>query len=249
MKLMNGLGILIAIAVFAAPLTASAEIIESYVPDEHDYGDVVLGLDETQIYTVVLADSGPLDLIGVTLVVDDHPVNPPAEYTGSSFVITSMPPLGEIDSGTSFEIEVTFAPAFEGPHQAYLRIESDESSIPSLGDIRIPIFGMGVLDEPEPGGEMADLIELFETSVDEGTIEGYGDGCRANRRLRAFRNFLNASNDLIDWGYEGFACWTLFIAYRKSDGIHPPPDFIEGENVGLINDGIVDVMDLLGCFE
>lgn len=248
MRLMNGLGILLAIAVLTAPLTASAEIIESYVPTEHDYGDVILGTSENQIFTVTLEDAGDLLYFTSLRIADDPPSGDPTPYTGDAFSITAAPVDGSIiDSGTSFEIEVTFSPNIEGAHVAYLQILSNDTG--GNEDIRIPIFGMGVLDEPGPGDEMADLIALFEASVADGSIEGYGPGNSASSRLRAFRNILNAANDLIYWGYDGLACGALFVAYRKSDGVHPPPDFIQGDGRAAINDGIVDVMDALGCFE
>jgi hypothetical protein len=228
------------------PMSVSAQtIIDSWMPTEHDFGDVVVGEAESQIFTVTVGDEGGyLFLYGVSLVANDQYSDP---YLGDSFTITSSPSDSAlIMPGTSFEVEVTFSPTSEGAHQAYLQIESDESS--GNEDIRIPLFGLGVAAEPDPVQEMADLIELFDASVADGTIVGYGPGCSANRRLNAFRNILKSANDLINAGYYQLACGALWVADNKSDGVHPPPDFITGDNRQAINDAIVYVRELLGCF-
>jgi hypothetical protein len=53
---MMALGLLVAGAVLALPLMVSAEVIDSWIPTAHDYGEVALGASESQIFTVTLQD-------------------------------------------------------------------------------------------------------------------------------------------------------------------------------------------------
>lgn len=132
-------------AILSLHTVAGAQKIDSYSPTEYDFGDLELEACETQVFTFQLADSGPIDLLGVSLVIDTHSVYPPRPYTGDSFLITDMSHgPGEVESGSSFYFEVSFCPTTTGYHEAYLRVESDESSIPPLSDIRIPLTGHGI---------------------------------------------------------------------------------------------------------
>lgn len=239
------MSVLVACAVLAAPMVASAEIIASWVPTSHDYGNVTVGESESQIFTVTVG-TGNLAFIGATLVANDNTQGEPEPYMGASFAITASPnPYDSFPAPLSFDIEVTFAPDVEGYHYAYLRIQSDD--VMQNEDIRIPLFGMGVASEPEPVGDMAALIALFEAYVADGTVVGDGPGSSAGGRLNAFRNMLNAAADLLEEGYLDQACETLSVAYYKCDGAAPPPDFISGPNAPTINAAIDAVMDALGC--
>jgi hypothetical protein len=234
---------LIACAVLTMPMIVSAQVIEYYTPMEHDFGDVEIGETQSQIFTIKITYDGPYFLADITLVADNSEY--PPLYTGNSFVITRQPDDPFIPPGEYFEVEVTFSPASLGPHQAYLRIESDEST--GLDDLRIPLFGIGVPAEPEPVEEMAELIDFFDTSVTDGFIIGCGPGESADRRLKAFSNILKSANDLINSGFYQNACEALRVAAEKCDGVHPPPDFITGDNRQAINESIAQVRNLLGC--
>jgi hypothetical protein len=50
-------GLLMGLALLLAPVGASAEIISGYEPTEYDYGDVIVGESESQIFTVTLQDA------------------------------------------------------------------------------------------------------------------------------------------------------------------------------------------------
>jgi hypothetical protein len=225
--------VIIAVCLLVAPLTAPAQIIDSWIPSEHDYGDVLLGQSELQIFTFSVQDAGLLTVFHVELQGGD-----------ADFTITSDP-VSTVPSGTSFDIEVTFTPSSLGLHQATLWVVSDDT----LGnaEIWIPIQGYGVTSEPGPVEEMAALLEFFEASAADGSLVGVGPGNSADNRVNAFRNMLNASNDLIAAGdYDG-ACEQLDVAFLKSDGLEPPPDFVGGANRDAIAAEILAVMDLLGC--
>jgi hypothetical protein len=230
-------GLLMGLALLLAPVGASAEIISGYEPTEYDYGDVIVGESESQIFTVTLQDAGDLLYYTSQIFYADN----------DAFTITAAPVDGSnIETGTYFEVEVTFAPTTVGAHEATLQITSNAINNPI---IEIPLYGLAVPDEPGPAEEMAELIALYEASVADGTLVGYG--CcdwLADMRLAAFGNLLYAANDLIGWGYDWLACGTLGVADRRSDGVTPPPDFIAGANREAINAAILEVRELLGCW-
>jgi hypothetical protein len=236
------LGLLFGLIILS-PLPASAEIIESWGPTEWDYGDVVVGAAESQIFSFTVSADGPLWLDDVTLVTDRYS-DPTPPYTGSAFTITSTT-SGYIPYSTTFNIEVTFSPTSVGRHEAFLRVESDESK--GSHDIRIPLSGMGVPAEPDPAAEMAELIEFYEDSVADGTIVGYGPGNSARGRLRAFGNMLKSSSDLISAGAYDLACSQLQDALNRTDGLFPPPDFVTGANKEELATSIIGVMNALRC--
>ena len=91
------------------------------------------------------------------------------------------------------------------------------------------------------------ILDFFDQSVADGTLEGYGRGNSANGRLNALRNMLEMAGDLIAIGDIEGACRQLNAALRKCDGDSPPPDFVAGEAVEELYDMILELMDELGC--
>ena len=95
--------------------------------------------------------------------------------------------------------------------------------------------------------KIQELIEFFNESIADGSIEGIGRGNSANGRLNALRNILETASDLIDIDDIEGACGQLKAALKKCDGASPPPDFVQGEAVEELNDMISDLMAELGC--
>jgi hypothetical protein len=95
---------------------------------------------------------------------------------------------------------------------------------------------------------IADLIELFDDAVDDGTLVGAGPGGSAAGRLNALRNMLLAAGDLLDQGDVDGACTQLQDAADRTDGDFPPPDFAQGDAAEELLDAITAVQDELGCF-
>jgi hypothetical protein len=124
------LGLLIGLAVLAAPLSASAQCIE-VTPESWDYGDVKVGTSESQVFTIESCASTSL-LIFEIEITDDN---------SGAFSITSAPPTPcIIPGGETRDVEVTFTPPSLGAHDAFLYIISDAPS----SDIYINLSGVGV---------------------------------------------------------------------------------------------------------
>jgi len=235
------------LAILAAPLTASAECID-VTPANWDYGDVEVGTGETQIFTIHSCATTALNINYLEIIADE---------TGSpslAYEITSSVPdvpfslqgsaHPDFPEGETLELEVTFIPPDLGAHNAIIYIRHDADG----GVTSVNLYGIGVTEEPGPGEVMADLIEFFESSVDAGTLVGEGPGGSASGRLNAFRNMLNAANDLIVDENYAMACEQLLDAKNRVDGIHPPPDFVTGSARIVVEAMIVEVMAEIGCF-
>jgi hypothetical protein len=223
------------LAILATPLTASAECID-VTPANWDYGDVEVGTGETQIITIHSCATSALTIYYIGILEDE---------TGAYEITSSVPDVPfPLDGGATLEVEVTFTPPDLGAHEAFLHIVHDAPG----SETYINFYGTGVPDEPEPGEVMADLIEFFESSVDAGTLVGEGPGGSASGRLNAFRNMLNAANDLIVDENYAMACEQLLDAKNRVDGIHPPPDFVTGSARIVVEAMIVEAMAEIECF-
>jgi len=95
---------------------------------------------------------------------------------------------------------------------------------------------------------IADVIELFDAAVADGTLRGAGPGNSAAGRLKALRNMLLAAGDLLEQGDVDAACSQLQDAADRTDGAFPPPDFVQGEAAPDLLDAITELQDELGCF-
>lgn len=102
-----------------------------------------------------------------------------------------------------------------------------------------------------PREQIANTLDFFDTSVDEGTLVGVGPGNSAEKRLMAIRNMIEAAGDLIGDGLFAEACQQLMDAYSKTDGLgdppDSPPDFVEGEAAPELAGMILELMETLEC--
>ena len=155
-------------AILSLHTVAGAQIIVSWSPTEYDFGDVELEACETQVFTFQVGLAGPLELEVISLVSDS--TDRPPDYTGDAFQITGAPELGTIDPDESFDIEVEFCPTTIGNHEAWLRIESDETA--GLHDIRIPLTGRGIPSSTNTAEFRLSGVEIVK-GIDIGDIR-YG---------------------------------------------------------------------------
>jgi len=86
------------------------------------------------------------------------------------------------------------------------------------------------------------IIKFFDTSVENGTLHGTGHG-----QLNAYRNMLEAAENMLEHGTTTGACKHLMEVYKKSDGNPVPPDFVEGDGRTELARMIQDLRTSLGC--
>lgn len=255
------IGLLVPILLLT-PLLVSAEDL-SISPMEWDFGDVELAASRSQVFT--LTSHGPtavwVYVVATTPVAGviapicagglsaDHCSMYPSECTACDFAVTyiSQPLPMEHPAGDTLDVEVTFTPSALGRREAFLFVQSNDSvGLPGT-EAWIPLIGFGVDASSPPGGLMADLLAFFDAAVADGSLTGSGSGSSAPHRLKAFRNMLQASSDLIEAHAYDLACTQLQDALNHSDGLAPPPDFVDGTGRGDLAAGIVEVMSALGC--
>jgi len=203
------------------PLTVAAQL--GVIPSSHDFGDVEIG---TSVSTVVTVTN-----LNVSAVALDVSISGSADFAITSEVPASIAP------GDVVEIQVTFSPSATGCVSADLMV--NDVTATALG-------GMGVAHAPPPAS-VADILELFDSSVADGTLAGSGPGKSADGRRRALRNMIEAAGDLIDDGAYEDACRQLLDAYRRCDGLARPPDFVSGSAAPELAGMILQLIASLGC--
>jgi hypothetical protein len=232
----HAMGFLVGCVMLAAPQWAAAEGIQVN-PTAWDYGDVEVGQSRSLIVTITSTEPIPLRVESVEIIDDE---------TGSfSIVSDAPPPTVSLDEGYTLDVTVEFTPSGLGMHSATLYIRSDAEDPDD--DFFVPLFGVGVEADGEPGERMAETIGFFDDSVALGSLDGSGPGNAAQGRLRAFGNMLDAADDLIEAGEFELACEQLWDAYDRADGFHPPPDFVVGDASEELAGMILDVIIALGC--
>jgi hypothetical protein len=128
MNKITTLALLIGLTVVAAPLIASAQIIE-VTPESWDYGDVKVGTGESQIFTIQGFQILTLFYIGII------------EDASGAFAMGPVPDVPfTLDDCETVDVEITFTPPNLGAHEAFLYIVHDAHG----GETLIPLYGVGV---------------------------------------------------------------------------------------------------------
>ncbi|MDT7041203.1 choice-of-anchor D domain-containing protein [Candidatus Nitronereus thalassa] len=205
-------------------------------PPSLNFGNVELFSSQSAIVTIqnVVPDAD--------LTVSDFALS--SGGTGD-FTLTTVPatPL-VIPANGSADVEVTFTPSSEGAAADSLDITSDD---PDESLVSVAISGTGIVTEVPPEEQIANILEFIDTAVSEGTLAGSGNGNSAENRLNALINMIEAAGDLIEQGQIVEACDQLASAYKKTDGLPKPPDFVEGESAAELATRIQDLRTDLGC--
>ncbi|GAF78455.1 unnamed protein product, partial [marine sediment metagenome] len=207
-------------------------------PMTHDFGNVQVGSSSTAIITIMNVGTMPLMVTSINFQTGSS-----SEFSitpAQTFPIYIHPPNG---LPHFIEVEVTFAPFAIGNVAATLEILSND---PNTEAVIVSLTGTGVAHE-EPPVSVADILAFFDESVADNTLIGDGPGKSAEKRLNALRNMIEAAGDLIDEGYFAEACQQLSDAYKKTDGLPKPPDFVIGSAVSTLADMIEDLVDS-GCY-
>jgi hypothetical protein len=98
-----------------------------------------------------------------------------------------------------------------------------------------------------PTPSIDDILDFFDESVADGTLEGDGPGKSAENRLKAFRKILVKAGEMIDNKNINAACNKLDAIYKKCDSQPMPKNFVAGEAVIELLERILELMDGLGC--
>jgi hypothetical protein len=114
-------------------------------------------------------------------------------------------------------------------------------------EVFIPVQGVGVIGEVHPDELMSYLINSFDEFVENETVKFSGRDHIRSCRLKAFRDMLKASSDLINVCDYETACVQLGAVLNRVDGDEHPPDFMEGINTETLEHMIRDAINILEC--
>ena len=139
---------------------------------------------------------------------------------------------------------LTFTPTEEATYVSELTLLSND------GDetfIALTVQGEGVFTAVPPDEQITNILVFMEDSVVNGILEGDGSGKSADNRLGALENMLEAAGEDIALGDIESACGQLRSAYRRTDGLSPPPDFVTGVAATELAERIVALRESLNC--
>jgi hypothetical protein len=204
----------------------------SVAPSSVNFGSVNVGTMKAQVVTV----TNPLTLTDQALVLQNLSVDSPSNgfFTQGAIGVS-------IPAGGTFDIDLRFAPAVAGPASNTLHIAT------SAGTVDVPLSGNGTNTTPPPQQQITDILSFFDTSVQNGSLTGFGSGHSATGRLGALRNMIQAAGDLIQQGKLADACLQLKDAIDRTDGNPTPPDFVAGTAAVQLMQKLQAVRVTLGC--
>ena len=113
--------------------------------------------------------------------------------------------------------------------------------------VSVAIQGEGVVTAIPPAEQVADILAFIESSVAAGTLAGDGPGKSAENRLGALKNMIEAAGEDIALSDIESACEQLSSAYRRTDGLSPPPDFVIGPAANELAEQITELQASLNC--
>ena len=195
----------------------------------YDFGDVAIGDLTTVIVPIYNYGDADLTVSSVLLYGSyDFYVTDSSEIP---FTIAAGDPNG-------VDLEVTFAPSEEGMLFAALSIVNNDSD---EGVINVVLTGLGTVDVIPPEQQIQAILDFYDDSVADGTLEGNSPGhgfysqFRAALRLRALRCMIKSAGDLINAGAYDLAIRQLRSVAKKTDGQMRPMDFVVGDSVETLN--------------
>lgn len=207
------------------------------VPSQYNFGDVELGSSSSTIITIT---NNWLGMLSITVSFQ--------ALSSPDFSITLAPPPGTLlMSGDSADIEVTYTPSALGAASAVLAISWVNGEI---GNEYVSLDGVGVATEPPPPVTIEEILEFFDSSVEEGILFGNGPVYSAEKRLSALRNIILITASFINKGLIEVACKHLMNAYKRCDSLPPPespPDFVSGPATSDLAVMIQNLRISLGC--
>jgi hypothetical protein len=208
-------------------------------PMTYDFGDVEIGFTSSMIATVSNVGSQNLMVNSIDPITAPDCGKGPDPFGAVSG--TTLPTT--LEPGQTLDVTFTFAPTVEATCGIIYRVDTNELN----GFWGIELSGTGVPGELPPSQHVEQILDNIETFVGGGTLSGSGEGGSAGGRLGAFTNMIEATGDLIENGQVPEACQQLADAYKRTDGVEKPPDFVTGGDAAALAEQIQALITSLGC--
>lgn len=194
----------------------------SVTPLAWDFGNVAwMGVPRSTLINI--ANTGGQDLnVGDVSLVD-----PLVDYTVGTL------PSNTVAPDTSVDLEVNFAPTYLGYQEGTLQINSDDPDEP---EVYVALSGVGVLEE-----DTDELVEDIKDFIDD---EVAADTLIPDKKNSAknIKDMLTTYGDLLGDGLVEDACTQLGDIYKKIDGKGSPPDKLDGDSLGTLQDVILTML-------
>ena len=113
--------------------------------------------------------------------------------------------------------------------------------------LQVALSGIGVEAQPTLAERIEAIIAFFNSSVENGALEGNGQGNSARNKLKVLLSRLDHIRTLILRGNLVRACRQLTAVYKKTDGNPGPKDWVKGEAVPILADMIQELMIEMEC--
>ena len=206
------------------------------------------GEGPTEMHNTIVAgnaaDNGP-DIIG-DLLVNYSVIEDPSDHNivnAPVMLINGSPNLGPLTNNGGPTETHALTPA----SLAFNMGDTSNCSEPDQRGVPRPQFGECDIGAFELEVPLEGLLEFFDNAVDEGDLEGKGNGNSANNRLNAVRNMLANAQALFEANDVSGACTQLQDALDRTDGVEPPPDFVEGDAADGLAASIAAARASIGC--
>jgi hypothetical protein len=201
-------------------------------PTAYDFGTVKVGSSKSAIVT--LSNTGSDDMSVSSIAIAGSCSN--LKYLGQSSMT--------LVSRQTVDLNLAFNPTYSGTCSGSLMINSNDPKNPV---IQVVLNGTGDATEPPPADQIASILTFFDSSVANGTLQGLGSGNSAAGRLKALRNMIVATGDLLAKGYTNEACRQLWDLYEKMDGLPRPPDFVTGSAAPALAAQVQQLISYMAC--
>ena len=199
---------------------------------DYNFGQVDIGTSQTSTVSVFNLGNASLTIQSLELEQSQQ-----AQFALADFLIpVTLEPNSYID------LEIAFSPVIDGLDTAVLTVISDDPNDPAI-DVVLTGEGMSVALSPDE--QIAQILNDYNTAVQEGTIKGVGNRRSGRNKLRVFRKMLVISKRLIDAGYNHHALKVLVMIEKKCDGKKAPKDFIKGPAAEKLNSQINELVNTL----
>lgn len=201
-------------------------------PTAYDFGTVMVGSSKSAILTLSNTGSDDLSVSSIAMAGSCAGL----KYLGQSSMT--------VVSRQTVDLNLVFTPTYSGTCPGSLMIYSNDPKNPV---IQIALNGTGEASEPPPAEQVASILAFFDSSVVNGTLQGQGPGKSAAGRLKALRNMIVATGDLLAKGYTAEACRQLWDLYEKMDGLPRPPDFVTGSAASTLAAKVQHLISYMAC--
>lgn len=230
-----GIGLFVFLGSFHFALAQMYDI--SVTPRNYNFRKVKLGGEKSISIRISTAGRGE------AIEIEDYSFTP---NSSPDFRITGTPFSNAISAGRAAFIEITFKPTSSGPHIATLSLSFRQG----MDVFHVPVNFKGFGEGASLRDLITELQAFVDSSIQEGTLIGLGEGEQAQRRLKDFKEQIQIAVMFLKNNIKQEACRLFQDAVKRMDGessAENPPDFVQGEATKELTQMITDLGKALKC--